>query len=68
MRASFYSDIVYFCSVCLDHTNSRMLKQFGMVIKYVSAKFICICLHNCFHKDSGNIYILIVSLFTLVLT
>ena len=56
MRASFYSDVVYFYNVCLDHTNSRMLKQFGMLIKYVSAEFICICLQNCFHKDSGNIY------------
>ena len=40
MTASFYSSIVYFYNASLDHTNGRMLKKFGMFIKYVSAEFV----------------------------
>ena len=52
MTASFYSDIVYFCNVCLDKTNGKMFKQFGMFIKYVSPKMIYLHLFTeLFHKD-----------------
>ena len=52
MTAPFYSDRVYFYNVSVDHTNGRMLKQFGMVIKYVSAELVNLHLFTeLFHKD-----------------
>ena len=52
MTASFYSSIVYFYNVCLDHTNDRMLKQCGMFIKYVSTELVCLHLFiELCHKD-----------------
>ena len=40
VTASFYSNVVYFYHVCLDHIDGKMLKKFGMVIWYVSAELL----------------------------
>ena len=32
MTASFYSNVVYFYNVCLDHIDGKMLKKFGVFI------------------------------------
>ena len=39
MTASFYSNVVYLYNVCLDHTDGRLLKKFG-ILKYVSAELL----------------------------